>query len=971
MKNPNKINHFPMEGIMKKLLTVIFALFILSSISFAQVFSKTTGGEWDQATTWVNGVTPTSTDSVIIQGPVRLFFDNPTVQHIQITADGSLQSGWESIITVSGNVWMNGPVNCGEGNFEFKIGGNLTMNADWLGPLTFTGTSDHYLFQASTTVLNPQTLLLAAESKIIATSNIKIVSTNFPNIVAKEIDLTGGFSIYLSKIRLGYSLYYTNNNIRTKVTGGIGSSIYMNVGAPTGMDQWYIEYCDLEDVTLKGNTFIGASVKLLGDVVNDDSLFTASGTGSWDVEVEGNFTNNDLVSSNLKFNFYQNFTNNGSFTCTYLNFIGSNDHEFTTTGNGWLRFNSEFNSLDGKLIIIGNTFIKSTFNYLVAKEIVLETGSNLYLDNVRFGHSTVAFKNIVTGNGNFIQMSGSNGWYEKCDLYDVQLKGYSIVRGDVDFYGEVINQDTLTNNGTNETIDVLGNFTNNGRIYGNSYDMNFNFHKNLTNNGFYSSTFTQFVGDEDQYIVLSNSETLLQSIQLNSNFTTTPSSYQWMKNDVDIANATNENLLFSTGLVTDQAVYQCKGNNGGADVFSRKIYVGTELPPAFEITDVVIKNIDSSSTMVMWKTTVPATGFIFYAENDASSGYPLEAMEPEELVTVHFLLLEDLNFGSTYYFIIDQNDEGWTNNVRSEEFSFVAGDFTLGALAINSIVDVPEDQGGWVYVNFDADIMDAAGDIKLYGIYEWMNEEWVSLGSVPATQDSAYTFLAHTYKDSTDNGIYWSKFYISAHSTDPLVFFNSKVDSGYSIDNLAPEVPTGLTPFLPNNGTYVQLSWNRNMEADLNYYTIYRNDEKIGTTTDTLFVDNNVVEADYFYKITANDFNGNESDFSESVSVIVGVNDEAQLPTKFSLSQNYPNPFNPSTTIKYSIPVAAGKENIRSVQLIVYNMLGRKVATLVNQKQAPGRYEVIFNADQLASGTYIYRIIAGSFVAIKKLILIK
>ncbi len=69
-------------------------------------------------------------------------------------------------------------------------------------------------------------------------------------------------------------------------------------------------------------------------------------------------------------------------------------------------------------------------------------------------------------------MHGDNAWYEKCDLYNVTLGGMSHIRGDVDFYEEVVNRDTLTNMGANVTVDVFGNFTNNGMIYGQSYDMN-------------------------------------------------------------------------------------------------------------------------------------------------------------------------------------------------------------------------------------------------------------------------------------------------------------------------------------------------------------------------------------------------------------------------------------------------------------------------------------------------------------------
>ena len=85
----------------------------------------------------------------------------------------------------------------------------------------------------------------------------------------------------------------------------------------------------------------------------------------------------------------------------------------------------------------------------------------------------------------------------------------------------------------------------------------------------------------------------------------------------------------------------------------------------------------------------------------------------------------------------------------------------------------------------------------------------------------------------------------------------------------------------------------------------------------------------------------------------------------FSLSQNYPNPFNPTTEIKYSIP----KSGI--VTLKVYNLLGREVFTLVNQEQKSGNYIVNFDASQLASGVYMYRIQSGDFSLTKKMTLLK
>ncbi len=108
--------------------------------------------------------------------------------------------------------------------------------------------------------------------------------------------------------------------------------------------------------------------------------------------------------------------------------------------------------------------------------------------------------------------------------------------------------------------------------------------------------------------------------------------------------------------------------------------------------------------------------------------------------------------------------------------------------------------------------------------------------------------------------------------------------------------------------------------------------------------------------------------------VITNVKDESSsAPSKFSLAQNYPNPFNPSTIIKYTIP--ANVQGSRSnVKLIVYDVLGRKIAALVNKRQMAGSYSVKFDisgVNQIASGVYFYRLQAGNFVDVKKMILIK
>ncbi len=131
------------------------------------------------------------------------------------------------------------------------------------------------------------------------------------------------------------------------------------------------------------------------------------------------------------------------------------------------------------------------------------------------------------------------------------------------------------------------------------------------------------------------------------------------------------------------------------------------------------------------------------------------------------------------------------------------------------------------------------------------------------------------------------------------------------------------------------------------------------------FVDNSVLSGKYFYRLKQIDIDG-----SFEYSNIIEI--DLSMVTEFNLAQNYPNPFNPNTIIKYSIPqLETLHANSQQVQLKIYDILGREIATLVNEKQSPGNYEVTFDAVGLPTGIYFYKLTAGSFTDVKKMILMK
>jgi len=311
--------------------------------------------------------------------------------------------------------------------------------------------------------------------------------------------------------------------------------------------------------------------------------------------------------------------------------------------------------------------------------------------------------------------------------------------------------------------------------------------------------------------------------------------------------------------------------------------------------------------------------------------------------------------------------------------------YGLGEPFISGIADIGNDQGRSVRISVARSLLDdgtAARPITEYQAFRRVlplpasamrgaqpvpSGTWEFVASVPASGAKTYKLIAPTLADSTISaGMYRTKFFVRAATDDPVVFYDSAVDSGYSKDNLAPSVPQNFV-LTTNN-----LTWKESKDSDFDYFTVYgsntnsfANATLINYTTTTGM---DVTSQPYsYYYITATDFSGNEGK-PAMAHAATGVNG---TPGSHVLSVSaYPNPFNPLTTVRYTLPAKA------HVTLDVYDLRGEKVATLVDADREPGAYTATWRGASdtgvpVSSGVYFAKLATPAGERTYKLVLLK
>lgn len=245
------------------------------------------------------------------------------------------------------------------------------------------------------------------------------------------------------------------------------------------------------------------------------------------------------------------------------------------------------------------------------------------------------------------------------------------------------------------------------------------------------------------------------------------------------------------------------------------------------------------------------------------------------------------------------------------------------------------------------------------------NNNWTNIGRDAANSST-----------STPTGFITS----NVTTIDPTTFFAL---GSLTADNPLPVNMLSVNAVAKNGRTAV-IQWETASEQDNLGFVIYRSETENGNfeqiasyqtsdklrgqgtrleNTKYLYEDsrNTLPGKEYFYKLVSVDIDGTRHDITLGGQRIWSV----QLPFEYALDQNYPNPFNPVTTIQFSLEKAA------RTTLEIYNVLGQKVATLVNGELSAGAYRYQWNGSGMASGIYFYRLRSDNFVATKKMLLVK
>lgn len=248
---------------------------------------------------------------------------------------------------------------------------------------------------------------------------------------------------------------------------------------------------------------------------------------------------------------------------------------------------------------------------------------------------------------------------------------------------------------------------------------------------------------------------------------------------------------------------------------------------------------------------------------------------------------------------------------------------------------------------------------------------WEAVAWVAATQRDQYLVRVPTNGDSTGSGIPWTTYCITTHTTTPSIWYASEPDSGYSVDDIAPQVPSGLRFAAPGI-----LAWDPPADEDFAYFSLFGSasgefDETAVLIAHTVQTIHNLSDDPYaHYHLTSTDDADNRSGAASIAGPVMDVAGGALLPAAFALRPMRPNPSAGTVEIAFDLPREV------DVTVEIYNPSGRRVRRLSDERRAAGSHLLVWDGKdhagrELPGGIYFARLRAGSFEASQRLLRIE
>jgi len=539
-----------METKMFNIKYLAIILFVFTGYALAQttIYSLETGGQWENPATWVGGNVPTSSNDVVINGPVIVLNYDSKCLNLTVNQGKSLGGtfGYYGQLTVFGNIINNGYIG---GGASFDIYGNITNNGIW-GEGQFRirlwGTNQT-ITCLDNSPISAQLMVMDSTCNVFLGSNFHLIVNGDNNCDFGNSELfTQGYQFTIDEGQFTNARVTTNDTITFNNT--ILSSVVIN-------GNYYLD----------GITFAFADNVLKGTVTNLGSIINLPGYSTI-LTIEGDIINYGSL-QHSEVHLKKNATNSGTWYNQMTRFVGANEK---------IIINTPGHPFDGVQMRIEDSAItvKCGSNIEIDAEHFFLSNGKFDCNNFNLKTNTVFYNGKIINTNDIIQ----HGYYESIkfeddvNFYGINNMMYSSL------YGSVTNYDTISAPypQSGNTFKVYGDLINLGKYYNLYMDL----YGNLTNHGSLSNnSLIDVIGDTLQSINISapiNSE-----VRFYANISGT--AYQWMKNGTDINGEQGQYLIFPSLQLSNNGIYKCRVTVGGNPVYSREITVN-------QLTDVYPEN---------------------------------------------------------------------------------------------------------------------------------------------------------------------------------------------------------------------------------------------------------------------------------------------------------------------------------------------------------------------------------------------